>query len=339
MDLGRCLSRPGQFFAGAEYIYARSCFSEAFAYLINDASTPPPGGQQYVEYDFDYRSSYRFYGGYRFCDCCAEIVFDFARYRSEADFNVSDDIFGGTVSQEVILGPYEINAPDGGFLQGDLDVDIQSYGLGIARSIPLGSPLCASSCGCGDTCCDTCCDDCCDDCCCWCPAWDITWYAGVRYADVGWSRGQTGFFGNGNVDATSATQLDFDGVGARIGLLGRRYIGRRGFASIYAKGDISLLVGDVDISTFRQEVDNGDPLVRVHENSACRMIPVTEIEAGLSGHIGCHVTVSSGYFLSAWHDLGIRDTYDFGGNFQLNHYDDANILGFHGLFARAEVAY
>jgi hypothetical protein len=123
--------------------------------------------------------------------------------------------------------------------------------------------------------------------------------------------------------------------------LGRRYIGRRGLASIYAKGDLSLLVGNMHIRTDTQDLSSpGQPLLRSHENSARRVIPVTEIEAGVSGHLGEHITLSSGYFIAAWHDLGMRDTYTFEeGPFQLSHYDDANILGFDGFFARAEVAY
>ena len=34
----------------------------------------------------------------------------------------------------------------------------------------------------------------------------------------------------------------------------------------------------------------------------------------------------------------MSETYDFE-QFQVHHYDDANILGFDGLFARAEVAF
>ncbi len=330
------LSRPGQFFAGAEYIYARASFSEALAYVVSD-SNDPQGGQEYVEYDFDYNSSYRFYGGYRFLDCGAELVFNFARYRSEADFSVQDT---STLPTTTIFGPYEVDAPAaGGTLQGGAEVDIQSYDLGIAKTIPLGSPLCCNSTNCGDACCDIGCGDSCGNGCGgWCPAWDITWSAGLRYANVDWSRGQAGIFANGNVDTTSSTRLNFEGLGARVGLLGRRYIGRQGFASIYARGDISLLVGDMDIRTDVQEVDNGDPLLRAHENSGRRMIPVTEIEAGVSAHMGNHLTLSSGYFLAAWHDLGFRDTYGFEA-FQLANYDDANILGFDGFFARAEFAY
>ena len=338
------MSRPGQLFFIGEYIYARPSFSEALAYIVSDANDPI-GGQEIVEFDFGYKSSYRFSGGYRFCDCGGAIVFNYARYRGESAFQVQDtSIAVGRTS----FSPYEVNAPtDNGILIGDADVDLDSYDLGLSKTIPLGGPLGCSS---GD-CCDNCCaDPCgCGDCCCWCPAWDITWSAAVRFADLGWARGTTSFESDG-IDqvATARTLLDFEGMGARVGLLGRRYFGKRGFASIYAKGDISLLVGDVDIYTDTiNDPDGTAPFAaRSHENHGRRMIPVTEIEAGLSAHIGCHVTLSAGYFLSAWHDLGFRDEYNWvgpdgggGGGFQLSHYDDANILGFDGLFARAEVAF
>ncbi len=359
------LSRPGQFFLVGEYIYARASLSEALAYMVQD-SIRPQDGLQVIEYDFDYKSSYRFSGGYRFCDCGGEIVFGYARYRGEADFTVQDN----SASQSVtIFGPYEVDAPgNDGYLTGEADIDVRSYDLGFSKTIPLGSPLgCCSPCC--DTCCDTCfddtccddtcCDDtcfddtCCDDTCCgesccgWCPAWDITWSAGVRFAEAGWSRGNTSFESDfqDQVD-TASTRLDFEGAGARVGLLGRRYFGCRGLISAYARGDISLLVGDMDIQTTAiNDPDGSSPnAVTSHSNSGRRIIPVTEIEAGLTAQIGNHVHLSSGYFLSAWHDLGFRDAYNWtgppqGGGFQLLNYDDANILGFDGFFARAEVTY
>ncbi len=345
------LDRPGQFFAGAEYIYARASFSEALAYVLVD-SNDPQGGAQFVEYDFQEQSSYRFFGGYQFCDCGGAITFNYARYRSDADFNIAE------TNGVEIFAPYEIDNPgaNNGSLSGSADVEINAYDVAFSRTIPLGSPLCCdSSCDCGDTCCgDDCCGDggCdCGDACgsgCWCPAWDITWSAGLRYAEVGWMRNQVGTITTGTVpvvDNLTSTRLHFEGTGARFGLMGRRYFGRRGLASIYAKGDISLLVGDMHIRTDTQDVDGGGLLLRSHENTARRVIPVTEIEAGVSAHVGNHITLSSGYFIAAWHDLGMRDEYDFedpatgGSQFQLSHYDDANILGFDGFFARAEVAY
>jgi hypothetical protein len=340
------LSRPGQIFFVGEYIYARPCLSEALAYVISD-SNQPLQGQQNIEFDFDYQSSYRLSGGYRFCDCGGEIVFSYARYRGEAAFDVQDTSASPAVT---IFGPYEVNAPgNGGFLSGDADIDLKSYDLGVSKTIPLGGPFgCCNSCG--DTCCDTCCDDtCCDPCCgsgcCgWCPAWDFTFSAGVRFADAAWSKTLNSFENDLDRLRESVTQLNFEGAGARIGILGRRYFGCSGCVSAYAKGDISILVGDMDIRTdftdFSGTSEDEITLTgTIHRNSGCRVVPVTEIEAGLEGRLGKHVTLSSGYFLSAWHDLGFRDEYNFGGNFQLLSYDDANILGFDGFFARAEVAF
>ncbi len=327
------LQHPGQFFFVGEYIYARPSFSEALAYLVSD-SNEPLQGLQVVEFDFDYQSSYRFGGGYRFCDCGGEIAFNFARYRGESDFAVQDT---SSSPSTTIFGPYEVNAPgDDGYLFGNADVDVKSYDLGVSKTIPLGGPL-----GCSKSCCDTCCDDACcgDGCSGWCPAWDITWSAGVRFADADWSRNLNSFDNEFEPVRASTVHLDFEGAGARIGLLGRRYFGQSGYVSAYAKGDLSLLVGDMDIfATFTDIAGEGLTTI-VHSNTGRRVIPVTEIEAGLTAHLGKHVNLSSGYFISAWHDLGFRDEYNFGGNFQLLMYDDANILGFDGYFARAEVTY
>ena len=79
------VDRQYQFFAYGEYIYARASFSEALAYIVSDPNDPQ-GGQEIVEYDFDYDSSYRFGGGINFCDCGGAIVFNFARYNSSADY-------------------------------------------------------------------------------------------------------------------------------------------------------------------------------------------------------------------------------------------------------------
>lgn len=331
------LQRPGEFFFVGEYIYVRPSFSEALAYLVSD-SNEPLQGLQVVEYDFDYQSSYRFGGGYRFCDCGGEIAFNFARYRGQADFAVQDT---STSPSTTIFGPYEVNAPtDGGYLFGDADVDVKSYDLGVSKTIPLGSPL-----GCCNSCCDTCCDPCCSDaacgdCCCgWCPAWDITWSAGVRFADADWGRNLNSFENDFEPVRASTVHLDFEGVGARIGLLGRRYFGRNGNVSMYARGDLSLLVGDMNIFATFTDIAGEGLTTTVHSNTGRRVIPVTEIEAGLTAYLGKHVNLSGGYLISAWHDLGFRDEYNFGGSFQLLMYDDANILGFDGFFARAEVTY
>jgi hypothetical protein len=104
--------------------------------------------------------------------------------------------------------------------------------------------------------------------------------------------------------------------------------------SLYAKGDWSILLGDVEIETLVTN-QTGTAFSR---KDCEQIIPVTEIELGGSVHLGAHSTLSAGYFWSAWHDLGMSETYNFD-QFQVHHYDDGNILGFDGLFARVEVAF
>jgi hypothetical protein len=216
-------------------------------------------------------------------------------------------------------------------IEGDAEVDLRSYDLAFSKTIPLGCLMDGAS-ACGD-----CCDDGSCGGCGWCPAWDITWSGGVRFADVGWSNqireldpNVTGF----PVNSTATTSLDFDGFGGRIGIMGRRYIGKRGLLSVYGKGDLSVLFGDVDLQTLINDA-GGTAFMRTSNEIT---VPVTEVELGASAHLGQHGTLSAGYFWSAWHDLGMSPTYSFT-NFQVSHFDDANILGFNGFFARAEVAF
>jgi hypothetical protein len=323
--MGGLLDRPMQFVVGAEYIYAQATFSEALAYVERD---PIAGGETWHQLDFDYESSYSVYGGLYFCDCGGAVTFEYTRLNSSADFEVT--------STPDIFVPFEVTGPGGGPIRGGADVEIDSYDLSFAKTIPLG---CLQTCGaeCGD-----CCDPCCSDCCTPCPAWDITWLGGVRYANVGWNNGAQGFNGTtGLFDNGYATSLDFDGIGGRVGLMGRRYFGRRGLFSAYARGDWSILFGECDIETVISDVNAGPIAFARKDNDLT--VPVTEIELGGTAHLGAHASLSAGWFLSAWHDLGMSPTYDFetaGANiFQTSHYDDANILGFNGFFARAEVAF
>jgi hypothetical protein len=320
------VNRPMQFVMGAEYIYAQATFSDALAYVERD---PVAGGETWHQLDFDYQSSYSVYGGLYFCDCGGAVLFDYTRLNSRANYEAA-------FSSDVFV-PFEVIGPNDGVIRGGADVQINSYDLSFAKTIPLG---CLQTCGadCGD-----CCDPCCSDCCTPCPAWDITWSGGIRYANVGWTNGAAGYNGaDGSFNNAAYTTLDFDGFGGRVGIMGRRYFGCRGLFSAYARGDWSILYGQCDIETISIDSIVPGPIAFARKGNNLT-VPVTEIELGGSAHLGAHATLSAGWFWSAWHDLGMSQTYDFeqaGANvFQTAMYDDANILGFNGFFARAEVAF
>lgn len=313
----------GQCFFTADYLYVRANFSEAQESFEQNIDQNPVT-REFHNLDFDYQSSYRFGGGYRLCGCDEEIRFLFTRLRSPAQATVPSD---GT-----FLVPLEPETPIGGQTLVDAEVDVKSYDLEFAKTIPLG----AGCCGCGDACGDGC-GDCCAPC---CPTWDITWSGGLRVADAAWHRRYTAFDAQSVLVGDAVSRMDFDGVGAKTGLEGRRYFFPSGWLSVYLKGDISLLVGNVEIDMVRTIEGGTVPdFVMTQSTKARNIIPVTEIEAGISGQVTRFSRLSAGYLLSAWHDLGYRDEFGLGQEEFPLRYDDANILGFDGFFARLEVAF
>ena len=313
--------RNVQLIAGAEYIYAQATFSDALAFISQDANN---GIDTFNQIDFDYESSYSFYGGFYMCDCGGAVIFDYTRLTSSGDYAATES------AGVEIFGPFEQD----GMIEGEADVELNSYDLSFSKTIPLGCLMTGKECG--DSCDDACCDNGCGG---WCPAWDITWSGGIRYADVNWGNTINELDQNitGNpIIGSATTTLDFDGFGGRVGFMGRRYLGKRGLFSLYGKGDFSLLFGEVDLQTAINNPLVGTAFLRTSNDIT---VPVTEIELGSSAHLGTHATLSAGYFWSAWHDLGMIPTYDFNSLVQISHFDDANILGWNGFFARAEIAF
>jgi hypothetical protein len=325
----------GVFFI-ADYLYVRASFSEAVAF-VEQTDTQQQGVNQSAfnvsQLDFQYDSSYRLGGGLTIGECCnQQLRFLYTRFTSDASVDVP---------QNDVVIPFELVIPPGGraFVTGD--VDVRSYDLDCAKTILLGGEQC---CQCGDACADPCggqvgCGDCCAP---RCPAWDLTWSGGIRVADAEWARSYTTLDQADVLDRNHTAIMDFDGVGAKIGLEGRRYFFDNGSLSIYLKGDLSVLGGQFELHDIRTDEGGTAPDTVNIQSIYCRhIIPVTELEAGLSGQVTCNSRLTAGYLLSAWHDLGYRD--EFGGtgldpDFPIR-YDDANILGFDGFFARFEWNY
>ena len=209
-----------------------------------------------------------------------------------------------------------------------------TFDLECAKTIPLGGQCCDCSDTCGDGCCNSC-----GNC---CPAWDITWSGGIRWADVGWQRQFTALDSNDFAVTDARIGMNFRGGGLRTGLEGRRYFFRDGWLSIYGKGDISLLLGDVNVSSIRDVNDpssSTNPIVTNTQTFRTRqIIPVTELEAGATAQVSCSTAITAGYLFAAYHDLGFRDEHELNTLLPTT-YDDANILGFDGFFARIEIGF
>lgn len=317
--------RQGQFFGGVEYLSVRANPSQAISYLERDQTDPFNGTNTFHTIDYDFGNSFRLYGGYRWCDCGEEIRFTYTNFDSDGDFQSPAVGAGATVTYIADLEIFALQPGD--YVRGRSDIDLDSYDLGWSKTIPLGSPLCG---GCNDSCCDDCCGG-------YCPAWDITFTGAVRAVDYNATRVNQSFNVLNQLQNTGVDEVDFQGVGGRVGVMGRRYLGKSGLASLYMKGDISLLVGDYESNQLQTSAGTAPPVTTVaHSISGMRMIPVTEIEAGGTVYLTSNCTLSAGYLFSAWHDLGFQTEYDFGLPVT---YDDANIMAFDGYFIRGEVAF
>ncbi len=331
-----CLS-GGQCFFTADYIYARASFSEATAFVeVEDNGNETES--EYVPLEYDYDSSFRVGGGYRLCCCGDEIRFMYTQLSSFA----TDEAEPGDIV------PYEAPPPPGGETEISSDVDVKSYDLEFRKRIPLGGECCGCDCGdacggeCGEACGGAC--SCCDPCKKCCPAWDLTWSGGFRYAEADWNRVYAALDDQEFAVTVGRADMEFDGGGVRTGLEGRRYFFKDGCFSIYMKGDISLLLGDVEVESSRAVNDPNQSVNPVtfdmQSFDTRQIIPVTEIEAGLTTNVSCHCAFTAGYLFSAWHDLGFRDEPELTTLFQPpTSYDDGNILGFDGFFARFEYAF
>lgn len=327
--------RSGRFFIGADYLNIRSTFSESTAFVVTTGLQPPanapaqplfpPVTNTFQEFDYDYESSYRIFGGYRLDECGGEIRFAFTRFDNIGATAVSPPAVsaapGGSVTQ--IQHPGELaSSQTGDRIVASSNVNVKSYDLGFAKTIPLGSPVSGG--------CDSCSDGY-ESGCGWCPAWDVKWSAGIRFAEVNWDRQSTLQSTNG----TESASMNFEGGGARVGLEGTRYLGRQQRFAVFAKSDMSLLLGTVRLEQITGVGTTPGITTRF---SSTQLIPVLDIEAGGTFFVTDRLTVSAGYLFSAWVDLGMRDTFDmFNGTGPM--FDDANILGFDGYFTRAEFAF
>jgi hypothetical protein len=137
-------------------------------------------------------------------------------------------------------------------------------------------------------------------------------------------------------DAEVYTNIDYEGVGLRLGLEGERRFCRVP-VMVYGKGLANLLVGDMD-ATFQQTVQNNSNLGVNTGWSAGRIVPTFDLEVG-AGLYGCckgHVQLTAGYVFSAWTNMAKTDKWISA--VQANNFDDVggDTITFDGLVARIE---
>jgi hypothetical protein len=136
-------------------------------------------------------------------------------------------------------------------------------------------------------------------------------------------------------DASFAVEeMDFRGAGPVVGLEGSHYFGSRRQFSWYSTLDVAMLLGQYEHSLYRVAASTQ----RFTANTT-RVIPVAGIEIGTRWQPSERLTLSAGWFLQSWWDLGMT-TEDSANavNFAFVR-DDANIMAWEGFIARAEFAF
>ena len=302
---------------GAEYLLIRPHFSEARAFSCRELavpnSNPSVQTETTVDFDYAYQSSLRTYIGYRLDDCGSEFRATYTRLRGDS-----------SVSATAITGvreytAYEINAiTTGQTITANNDVFGNVYDIEISRSI-RSSNACNGG-GCSS-----------------CQAWDLQWSAGFRIADMGYDTLVAGptTGGTGTIDI----QMDFIGAGPMVGLKGQRHFGRRRQFSTYADWDLALLLGHYEHALTRTNNQSLATNVTRFDTDLTRVVPMTEIEIGVRWQARPRLTISAGWMVQVWWDLGMTE--DEASSFDSLAFlrDDSNIMSWDGLTIRGELAF
>jgi hypothetical protein len=332
-DCGSCATGPmrrGMWYGSVDYLLMRPRLSQGVAEvrrtLVTNTDVSPNTStvtDSAQEFSFPYQSGFRAALGYRLLDCGGD--FQVAYWRMTADSHFSDGPANTETDNPRLFGQLKNNPGNGGFLSASTGITANIFDVDFAKCLSFGGPQGAC------------------DACCFCPRWDLRFWAGARIADISRfdnnitttpqaSTAPTSSIVTGNIDAR------FTGAGPRVGIQGRRYFGANGFLSLYARASQAILIGDYRMSRSKTEFgDQQVPTVITNQfDRFSRTIPVTDIEVGGSWQIAPFTYISAGYFWQCWWDLGQSEGV-IGTNY--GPLDTSNILGFDGLFVRAEMLF
>jgi hypothetical protein len=164
-----------------------------------------------------------------------------------------------------------------------------------------------------------------------CWAADVIW--GVRYGQLGQDFASA-IAVNGST--TVATQVDFNGFGPRLGLIGQRNLGL-GTLYTFGRSEASFMVGKSEADYLQQDDFAGTVVNTGWE--AGRIVPQLEMELGLGfGTKTGRFQVRSGYLVSAW--FNTVTTSEFINAVQQNNPDDLGEgMTFDGWNVRCELRF
>ncbi len=264
-----------------------------------------------IQQKFNYQSAVRTFFGYR-TECGDEIRFTYWNLQDGGSLtvngNTTDVAYGGQFMTRA-------NNP-GDFLTNTANLEMNVYDIDYVK-------CCCNPCGCQSCC---------------CPVWTLSYSAGIRVASMRRTDNTIQSLAEPTTEPTAGfISASFIGAGPRVGLEGHRYF-RGTRASLFARGNIALLLGEYDTEQSVLVTDPSRAVTHLIDNHD-RIIPETDIEIGADWQATCRLKFSAGYLFQAWWDLGEFEHVDVNGAGFILPAQNATILGFDGLFARVEYTF
>ncbi len=307
-----CYAEPYHFRAYGEYLYLRARDVEV-PYAVESNLSIPPNVNPPIQtspialVDQDYSSGFR--AGFALVlDDCTEIAATYSWFESSADHHIVRDplqpihqilpMVSHPSTQTAITGTVEAAAT--------ADIDFDLIDLDLRRVLART--------------CQT----------------DLIGTVGVRYGRL--EQGfEARFFDAQPVQALDAgvmTDIDFEGIGLKLGLDGDYYAARLPVMA-YMKGAVSLLAGEFNANY--QQFAVAQPVPEVDTSwSAGRIVPTFDLEvgAGFSSPKG-HFRATAGYAYSVWTNMVKTDEWIDG--VQRNAFQNMDgAITFDGLVLRVE---
>jgi hypothetical protein len=303
---GHCLHRSGGF---GEFLYWKASGAETSFAVVQNGIGPVgtvPLGQVGV-LDYDYEPSFR--AGFTLAlNCESSLTAAVTKFETRTNNNV--DSTAPLVVQPLVMIPGTFNA---GFTaqtaraDSSLELDI----IDLEYRAVLVS----------------------------CATHHLNFMVGARYAELDQSLGAVFPFAPPDGTSIVISELDFEGLGLRVGLDGERRLFPRLGISVYGKLTGTVLGGEFSGSYTQFNQFNGWEAFTTWSDD--RLVPTADGELGLrwSNRTG-RIRLSAGYYIGIWGN--VVTTSEWINGVQAFNYvdigrDEHDTLRFDGLVARAEI--
>jgi hypothetical protein len=278
---------PPRWTFGADYLLLRPSFSNSTALYQATATSGRSIAITPLNYDFGFASGVRGFLGYNFSrDTLARF--------SYLGIDAATSVFGVATGNwdggdgTAVFGPMGTQAlPDSASIRSSSNVSLDVYDMELARRFELDPDV-------NNT-----------------PRWDTAGSAGIRFMDTSVASTIDNYCpACPNYFAT--TDRTFQGVGPRLAVQGRRYLGPRRRWSAFATGGAALLVGNYrNVDTVERLPVNGfSRLVTSQNVGGTLVVPNFDISLGTSWQWRERTSISAGWMLMYWGDLGYSETID-----------------------------